>query len=137
MTQRVALILLPVVLTVTAASTGAEPGSDSLAGAIDYLISYVKNSDCIFIRNGREHSGRDAVVHIQRKYAHFRDEIKTPEDFIRLTATKSLLTGKPYLVKTPEGVTLTSEDWLLEALQSYRARQGRQGPDQAVRKPPD
>jgi len=60
---------------------------------------------------------------MQRKYEHFKDEIKTPEDFIRLTATKSLMTGKLYYVRLKDGEKLTSEAWLLQALEAYRQKQ--------------
>ena len=60
---------------------------------------------------------------MQRKYAHFKDDIKTPEDFIRLTATKSLMTGKLYYVKLKNGEKITSEVWLLQALEDYRQNQ--------------
>jgi len=59
-------------------------------------------------------------LHLQRKYDHFKDEIKTPEDFIWLSASKSLISGKPYMVKTKTGQLMKSETWLLEALESYR-----------------
>jgi len=65
----------------------------------------------------------EAAAHMQRKYEHFKDKIKTPEDFIRLTATKSLMTGKLYYVRLKDGEKLTSEAWLLQALEAYRQKQ--------------
>ena len=104
--------------TVQADSKAAD--SDELSAAIDYLLTFVAETDCTFIRNGKPHTAKEAVVHMQRKYEHFRDEIKTPEDFIRLSASKSLISGKPYMVKTKTGQVLKSETWLLEALETYR-----------------
>lgn len=98
---------------------GPAKGQD-LETTINYLLSYVAKSDCIFIRNDREYTAREAAGHMQRKYDHFRSKIKTPEDFIRLSATKSLMTGRPYRVKTKNGKLMTSETWLLEALETYR-----------------
>ena len=60
---------------------------------------------------------------MQKKYEHFRNEIKTPEDFIRLAATKSLMSGNPYYVKLKNGEKITSETWLLKALEAYREKQ--------------
>ena len=60
---------------------------------------------------------------MQKKYKHFKDKIKTPEDFIRLTATKSLMTGKLYYVKLMNGKKIASEAWLLKALEAYRQKQ--------------
>ena len=99
-----------------------EAQENNLTESINYLLSFVENSGCIFIRNDKEHTAEDAVVHIRRKYEHFKDKIKTPEDFIRLTATKSLLTDKPYSVKLKDGRIITSEVWLLEALEAYRGK---------------
>ncbi|MBT8364461.1 MAG: DUF5329 domain-containing protein [Deltaproteobacteria bacterium] len=97
--------------------------SQNLATAINYMLAFVENSDCTFIRNDKAHTAKEAVAHMQRKYDHFKDEIKTPEDFIRLAASKSLMSGRPYMVRTKDGKLMKSETWLLEALKDYRTRQ--------------
>lgn len=96
---------------------------ESLEQSIDYLIDYVGKSNAIFIRNGVPHSPAEAVAHIKAKYGHFKNQIKTPEDFIRLSSSKSLLTGKPYLVRTPDGKEMHLDVWLTNALKDYRAEQ--------------
>ena len=106
----------------TVAFAETETKNEDLAAAIEHLLSFVEKSDCTFIRNNKSHTAQEAVTHIKRKYEHFRDEIKTPEDFIRLSATKSLMTGKPYMVKTKAGKLIKSEVWLLEALEAYRQK---------------
>ncbi|MDP9187302.1 MAG: DUF5329 domain-containing protein [Verrucomicrobiota bacterium] len=93
---------------------------ESLEQTINYLLDYVAKSDATFIRNGQTHTPREAVNHIKAKYEHFKNEIKTPEDFIRLAASKSLLTGKPYLVRAPDGKEMRLDVWLTEALKQYR-----------------
>jgi len=100
-----------------------EPGANHLSETIQYLLDFVKTSECIFIRNNKEHTAVEAAAHMQRKYEHFNDKIKTPEDFIRLTATKSLMTGKLYYVRLKDGKKFTSEAWLLHALEAYRQKQ--------------
>lgn len=113
--------ILASLLLVWSISFGQGPDqSEDLTGTISYLLSYVEKSDCIFIRNKREHTAQQAAHHMQRKYDHFKSEIKTPEDFIRLTATKSLISGKPYRVKLKTGEVIASETWLLKALEVYR-----------------
>ena len=89
---------------------------------IDYLIDYVAKSDATFIRNGQTHTPAEAVNHIKAKYEHFKSEIKTPEDFIRLSASKSLLTGQPYLVRTKDGKEMHLGAWLTEALKEHRGQ---------------
>ena len=95
-------------------------GSEDLDKVITYLLDYVRKSDVIFIRNGKEHTPQEAANHMAKKMDHFRDEIKTPEDFIRLTGTKSILSGKPYLVRFPGGGEMRSKEWLARALELYR-----------------
>jgi hypothetical protein len=104
---------------------GQISGAESLAQTIDYLINYVGKSDATFIRNGQSHTPAEAVAHIKAKYEHFKNEIKTPEDFIRLAATKSLQTGKPYLVRTRDGKEMHLDAWLTEALRQHRVATNR------------
>jgi hypothetical protein len=87
---------------------------------VNYLIDHVAKSNGTFIRNGASHTPAEAVEHIKAKYEHFKNQIKTPEDFIRLSASKSLLTGKPYLMRTPDGKEMRLDVWLTEALKQYR-----------------
>jgi Family of unknown function (DUF5329) len=96
--------------------------AESLNETIDYLLQYVANSKAVFIRNGSEHTPAEAVNHIKAKYAHFKDQIKTPQDFIRLSASKSLLSGKPYLVRTPDGKEMRLDEWLTKALEAHQVQ---------------
>ncbi|WP_161635439.1 DUF5329 family protein [Methylomicrobium lacus] len=66
------------------------------------------------------HSGKEAAEHIRKKYAHFKDQIATAEDFIALSATKSELSGKKYRVFCAGEKVQDSERWLLGELKSYR-----------------
>ena len=95
--------------------------TESLDESIKFLLDYVAKSDATFIRNGQTHTPQEAANHIKAKYEHFKSEIKTPEDFIRLAASKSLLTGKPYLVRSPDGKEMRLDVWLTDALKEYRA----------------
>jgi hypothetical protein len=88
--------------------------------SIKYLLDYVAKSDATFLRNGQTHTPQEAVDHIKAKYAHFKSEIKTPEDFIRLSASKSLLTGQPYLVRARDGKEMPLNVWLTDALKKHR-----------------
>lgn len=88
---------------------------------VEHLLSFVKNSDCVINRNGTEHIGSKGVKHIQRKYDYFRDDIETTEDLIRLSATKSTMSGKYYTVKCPGEEVIRTQDWLLAELEKFRA----------------
>ena len=92
------------VLSVLAAPAIAEATqTDEPDTTIEYLISQVSGSGLTFIRNGNRYSATEAAEHMHRKYEHFKDEVRTPEDFIARCATRSLLSGKPYLIITEHG----------------------------------
>ena len=109
------------VLILLFSPTGQSFATESLQQTIDYLLDYVARSDATFIRNGQSHTPAEAVAHIKAKYEHFKNQIKAPEDFIRLSASKSFLTGKPYLVRTRDGKEMRLDVWLGDALKEYRA----------------
>jgi hypothetical protein len=108
------------ILVLFSFSTGQLLAAESLDDSIKYLLDYVASSNATFIRNGQTHTAEEAVTHIKAKYEHFKNEIKTPEDFIRLSASKSLLTGQPYLVRTADGKETRLDAWLTEALKQHR-----------------
>lgn len=102
----------------------AKPNTDDTA-TIEYLIEYVSQSDMIFVRNFGKHQPQRAAKHIRDKYEHFFDDIDSPETFIALCATKSLITGRDYTVIDPQGNKTKTSEWLLGALNNYR-EEGRQ-----------
>ena|SRR5207253_11300271 len=117
--MRTALTAFIIVSALLLSVQGAPP--EKLDETISYLLNYVAASNATFIRNGTSHTPAEAVAHIKAKYEHFKTEIKTPEDFIRLSASKSLMSGQPYLVRTPDGKEIRLDEWLTEALRAHRA----------------
>jgi hypothetical protein len=87
---------------------------------IAHLIHYTQASSVVFIRNGSEHTPKQAAEHMQKKREHFQDKIKTTEDFIALAATKSLASGEPYRVRHPSGQTEECGPWLRRELERFR-----------------
>jgi hypothetical protein len=73
------------------------------------------------MRNAHGHTPQEAATHLEKKYRYFRDDIETPEDFIELCATRSLLSGKPYRVIDRQGNTTSTSDWLKAELAAYRS----------------
>ena len=100
--------------------TTAAAQQENLGKTISYLMNYVENSNLIFIRNSKEHSPAEAAAHMRRKYNYFKDEINTPEDFVRLCASKSLRTGRPYMLRLNDGSELRCDQWMLSVLNRYR-----------------
>ncbi len=88
-------------------------------GEIAYLLQFVEQSQCIFVRNKTQHSSSEARQHMERKYKHIQKRVKTSEDFIRYAASRSSLSGNDYRVVCGEQ-EMSSSDWLQEALVDYR-----------------
>jgi hypothetical protein len=104
--------------------TRVAAGAEDLEATVAHLLDRVKTSDAVFIRNGKEHSARDAAAHMRKKYEHFKKDIKTPKDFIRLAATRSLLSREAYMVRTGDGRLLPCAQWMKGLLKTCRPRTG-------------
>ena len=87
---------------------------------IDELISYVQTSGVRVIRNGTEYSGAEGAQHLRDKLGKAGDRVKTTDDFITGIASKSYLSGKPYLVKFADGHTQPTGEWLRAHLAETR-----------------
>ena len=85
------------------------------------LLLFVEQSECTFIRNGKQYNDLEARGHIETKYDHFKEKISTTEDFIELAATKSIMSGKPYKVLC-SGKEMNLADWLQAELVKQRTR---------------
>jgi hypothetical protein len=91
----------------------------SVSEEIDHLLGFVTTSPCAFIRNDVEYDGKAAVAHIKDKYDYYKSDIHSAEDFIRLAASKSALSGRPYLVRC-NAITMPAADWLNRELAVFR-----------------
>ena len=88
---------------------------------IEFLISSVENSQgAKFIRNGTEHTGKEAAEHLRMKLQSAL-AVQTADDFIRLCASKSMITGKPYMIRLSTGKTIKSEEYFREKLKEYNS----------------
>ena len=121
--SRIALLLTASLFLASSSAMPAEKGSvdGDIQEIINYLVEFVRSSDVVFIRNDKEHTPEEAVSHMLKKYKYAKRKVKTPEDFIEYCATKSTVSGKPYLVRLVDGRTITSAQWLLAALEDYRS----------------
>ena len=95
-------------------------GADSASGEIERLIRFVGSSNVRFIRNGTEYSAPEGADHLRDKLSKAGNRVKTAEDFIEGIASKSYLSGKPYLVKFPDGHTEPTNSWLKKQLTADR-----------------
>ncbi len=112
------IILLSVLFPVIVVGESSHP---ELEEEIDHLLHFIEHSGCTFIRNSTSYDGVRAREHIQRKYSYIlkRKKELSAEQFIRYAASRSSLSGKPYMVSC-SSKTRTSESWLLEELERYR-----------------
>ena len=86
---------------------------------IEFLISSVENlKGAKFIRNGSEYDGKQAAEHLRMKLQN-TVAVQTADDFIRLCASKSIITGKPYMIRLSDGKTMKSEEYFREILKKY------------------
>jgi len=83
---------------------------------IEYLLERIGRSDVVFIRNGQEHTGEIAALHMRWKYARYKTEIKTGDDFVRKVANGSRKTREDYKIKMTDGQLYRSEEILLNEL---------------------
>ncbi len=93
---------------------------------INHLLSFVQNTNCQYERNGSFHNGQDALKHISKKYQYYADDIKTSEDFIKYSATKSKMSGNYYHIHCADKPVVKSKDWLLAELMRYRLKDKKQ-----------
>ncbi len=100
---------------------------DNTDREIQHLMAFIAESECRFIRNGKEYGPGEARKHIQKKYEYARSRIKTTEDFIRGVANKSSMSGKPYKIRC-KNQTILCADWLGAELKRFRQKAQIGGP---------
>lgn len=90
---------------------------------IETLITALTNlKDATFIRNGESHDVSEAIAHMRRKWEWKKDEIATVDDFIRVAASKSSTTGKPYRIRFADGREIDSAEWFRARLAEIESR---------------
>ena len=101
--------------------------AQSPAAEIDQLFRALETSGCTFSRNGTWYSAEEASKHLHRKYDYLQDkgQAKTAESFIELAASKSSMSGKPYLVRCGSSAPVESRSWFLRKLAQIREVAGR------------
>ena len=103
-----------------ALSAGPASAGDA-AGEIEFLLSAVGNSGCIFIRNGKFHSAKDAEQHLRSKYRRGRRHATTSEKFIERLASASSMSRKPYYIRCGDAEAIPTQDWFEARLAEFRS----------------
>lgn len=117
--KQMALLLA---LMVATSAWAAEPDANTKQ-EISYLIEHLASSGCQFNRNGTWYEASRAVSHIKRKYEYLLDKgsVTDTDAFIRLAATQSSSSGKPYLVKCGGQPEQPSATWFQSVLAELRS----------------
>ncbi|HAT40429.1 MAG TPA: hypothetical protein DCS87_01710 [Rheinheimera sp.] len=118
MLQAWSLTALVVVTPVSA----VEPSSAALQ-EIHQLLDVLGNSNCQFNRNGEWYTPAEAVKHLNKKFDVLvgKGKIGTTEDFIRIAASESSVSGEPYQVQCSGAPAVNSGPWLTDALAKIRS----------------
>lgn len=90
---------------------------------IDFLLDYVGNSGCTFIRNGKEYDSLKAKEHLLKKYNYAKSRITNAEDFISHIASKSSISKRKYMVRC-DSIEQPTGEWLAVVLARKRAGDG-------------
>ena len=87
---------------------------------IEYLIAAIEAlPDAQFIRNGIAYDAKSAADHLRLKRQMAGARVATAEDFIRLCASVSSLSGLPYQIRFADGRTVTTEAYLRQKLAEF------------------
>ena len=103
----------------------AAPTAAPVRAEIDALLARLETSGCRFGRNDAWYAGADAKAHLLRKleYIEKYGTITTTQQFIDAAATKSSVSGAPYVVQCGSAASVPSSAWLSAQLRQLRARQ--------------
>jgi hypothetical protein len=111
------LVAVFVILALFSGTVSAQDNTEKKK--IEFLISSVENlKGAKFIRNGTEYNGKEAADHLRMKLQNVL-VVETADDFIRLCASQSSVSGKPYMIRLPTGKTIKSEEYFREKLKEY------------------
>lgn len=114
--MRIGLVALLLIMVYSSSAAEDSPWRQE----IDHLLSFIEQSDCTFIRNGKSYTAVEARQHIEKKYTYLKKRISSTQQFIAYTASKSSITGKKYTV-TCDADTLPSRQWLEAELNRFRS----------------
>jgi Family of unknown function (DUF5329) len=113
-------LLWPLILSVSVFAHAAD--TTSLEGQkIAYLIASIETlQGAQFIRNGTAYDAKAAADHLRLKLRMAGSRVVTADDFIRLCASASSVSGIPYEIKFADGRVVSSEAYLRQQLAEFK-----------------
>lgn len=98
----------------------AEDSTSLEARKIDYLIASIEMlQGAQFIRNGTAYEAKTAADHLRLKLRMAGSRVATADDFIRLCASVSSVSGTPYHIRFADGRVVSSEAYLRQKLAEF------------------
>jgi hypothetical protein len=117
--------MLPAIVLALASSVAlGQAPPDAAQKEIAGLFSRLEHSTCQFNRNGSWYDPKQASDHLRQKYDWLvrRHLVTTTESFIDLAASKSSMSGKPYLVRCGGEPAIESKAWVSHELEALRSK---------------
>jgi len=111
-------IVLSILCSAALSQAPADPAQHEIAG----LFARLEQSNCEFNRNGSWYDAKQASDHLRQKYDYLvrRHLVTNAESFIDLAASKSSMSGKPYLVRCAGEPAIESRAWFMHELEALR-----------------
>ncbi|MDR0769733.1 MAG: DUF5329 domain-containing protein [Burkholderiales bacterium] len=78
-----------------------------------------------FVRNGKAYGVAEATSHLNHKYSRVKSKVKTAEDFIKHVASGSSVSGEAYLIRYPDGTSVTAAVFFTEKLRGLKGERQR------------
>lgn len=123
------ILVLTLLVLLSVKGALAEEGSQNKIEEqkIEFLLERVEKSGATFIRNGDEHPAAKAKEHLEHKMNMARkmfwffgpSKAISAREFIDKIAAKSSTSGKEYHIRTKEGKTYTTKEWLDMQLKEF------------------
>jgi len=95
--------------------------ADQTETEVDYLLTTIGSSECVFVRNGKEYNAEKAEAHLRMKFERGKQYAPTTEQFIQRLASKSSMSRKSYFIECDGEARVPSGQWLTHLLNDYRA----------------
>jgi len=94
---------------------------ESMNREIDHLLNAVASSNCMFIRNGKEHGPQAAKEHLSLKRRRGKRYFSSADEFVENLASSSSWSGKPYFIRCGQEERQPASIWFSEVLADYRS----------------
>ena len=89
--------------------TSAKAGR--LLSELATAFTFIMTSDCVFIRNGKEHGPAAAKDHLNLKRRRGKRYFSSADEFIENLASSSSWSGKPYHIRCGKEEQQLAKEW--------------------------